>query len=58
MVSISRRDLSGVGLWTAKVIAADFGVIIEKIQVMYLAGKKVDYDEVDGEIGFVFRDPN
>jgi iron-sulfur cluster assembly protein len=35
---------------------ADFNVIIEKIQVMYLAGKKVDYDEVEGEIGFVFRD--
>jgi Fe-S cluster assembly iron-binding protein IscA len=33
-------------------------VIIEKIQVMYLAGKKVDYDEVEGEIGFVFRDAN
>jgi iron-sulfur cluster assembly accessory protein len=37
---------------------ADFSVIIEKIQVMYLAGKKVDYDEVEGEIGFVFRDAN
>lgn len=36
----------------------DFSVIIEKIQVMYLAGKKVDYDEVEGEIGFVFRDAN
>ena len=35
---------------------ADFSVIIEKIQVMYLAGKKVDFDEVDGEKGFIFRD--
>lgn len=31
-------------------------VIIEKVQLMYLAGKKIDYKEVDGETGFVFRD--
>ena len=36
----------------------DFDVIIEKIQVMYLAGKTVDFGEVDGEKGFVFRDAN
>jgi len=34
----------------------DFAVIIEKIQVMHLAGKKVDFDKVDGENGFVFRE--
>lgn len=32
----------------------DFDVIIEKIQVMHLAGKKIDFNEVDGEKGFVF----
>ena len=36
----------------------DFDVIIEKTQVLHLAGKKVDFDEVDGEKGFVFRDSN
>ncbi len=36
----------------------DFEVIIEKIQVLHLAGKTVDFDEVDGEKGFVFRDGN
>lgn len=30
-------------------------VIVEKIQLMYLAGKKVVYDTVDGQTGFVFR---
>jgi iron-sulfur cluster assembly protein len=33
-------------------------VAIEKAQVMYLAGKTVDYGEADGQIGFIFRDPN
>lgn len=37
-------------------VLEDFKVIIEKIQLMYLAGKKVDFDVVDGEAGFVFRD--
>ncbi len=32
----------------------DFDVVIEKIQVMHLAGKKIDFGEVDGEKGFVF----
>lgn len=36
----------------------DFSVIIEKIQVIHLAGKKVDFDDVDGEQGFVFRENN
>ena len=31
-------------------------IVIEKIQVMYLAGKFVDYGESDGETGFIFRD--
>lgn len=31
-------------------------VIIEKIQVIHLAGKTVDYGEWDGEIGFIFRE--
>jgi len=33
----------------------DMEVIIEKVQVMHLAGKKVDFDKIDGEKGFVFR---
>ena len=32
-------------------------IAIEKIQVMHLAGKSVDYGEADGETGFIFRDP-
>jgi len=35
---------------------SEFSVIIEKIQVMHLAGKIIDYDEVDGETGFIFRE--
>ena len=31
-------------------------IIIEKIQVMHLAGKIIDYGESDGETGFIFRD--
>ena len=31
-------------------------IIMEKVQVMYLAGKSVDYGEADGETGFIFRD--
>jgi iron-sulfur cluster assembly accessory protein len=34
----------------------EFTVIIEKIQVMHLAGKTIDYGDVDGETGFIFRD--
>jgi Fe-S cluster assembly iron-binding protein IscA len=34
----------------------DFDIIIEKIQVLHLAGKIVDFDEVEGEKGFVFRE--
>jgi iron-sulfur cluster assembly protein len=34
----------------------DFRVIIEKLQLMYLAGKIVDFDVIDGKEGFVFRD--
>jgi iron-sulfur cluster assembly protein len=30
-------------------------VIVEKIQVMHLAGKTVDFDKIDGEEGFVFK---
>lgn len=30
-------------------------VIIEKMQLMYLAGKAVDYGESDGKTGFIFR---
>ena len=33
-------------------------LIIEKRQVMYLAGKQVDYGQSDGEVGFVFRGEN
>ena len=33
-------------------------IIIEKMQVMYLAGKSVDYSEANGEIGFIFRENN
>ena len=36
----------------------DITVVIEKIQVMHLAGKKVDFEEVDGEYGFVFKENN
>ena len=31
-------------------------IIIEKIQVMYLAGKTIDYGESNGETGFIFLD--
>lgn len=34
----------------------DVRVIIEKLQLMYLAGKIVDYVEEDGQEGFIFRD--
>lgn len=34
----------------------EFNVIIEKIQVMYLAGKTVDYGDSGGETGFIFRE--
>lgn len=30
-------------------------IIVEKIQLMHLAGKKVDFDNIDGEEGFVFK---
>lgn len=30
-------------------------VIIEKIQVMHLAGKEVDFGNSDGKVGFIFR---
>ena len=30
-------------------------IIIEKMHLMYLAGKSVDYGVFDGETGFVFR---
>ena len=30
-------------------------IIIEKVQVMHLAGKSIDYGESDGELGFIFR---
>lgn len=33
-------------------------IIIEKIQLMYLAGKTIDYAESEGEVGFIFRDGN
>ncbi len=33
-------------------------VVIEKMQLMYLAGKAVDYGESDGKTGFIFRDSN
>ena len=29
-------------------------IVIEKIQLMHLAGKKVDYGESEGEKGFIF----
>ena len=35
---------------------SEFTVIVEKIQVMYLAGKTIDYGDVNGETGFIFRD--
>ncbi len=31
-------------------------IIIEKIQVMYLAGKVVEYGNAEGKVGFIFRD--
>lgn len=34
----------------------DFRVVVEKLQLMYLAGKIVDFDLIDGQEGFVFRD--
>ena len=34
----------------------DIRIIIEKIQLMYLAGKTVDYGESEGDIGFIFRE--
>ena len=37
-------------------IVEEIQVIIEKLQLMYLAGKIVDFDVVDGQEGFVFRD--
>ena len=33
-------------------------IIIEKVQLMYLAGKSVDYGETEGQTGFIFRDAN
>ena len=33
-------------------------LIIEKIQVMYLAGKSIDYGESGGETGFIFKENN
>jgi len=33
-------------------------IIIEKIQLMYLAGKSIDFGEADGETGFIFRENN
>ncbi len=33
-------------------------IIIEKIQLMYLAGKSVDYCNSNGEVGFIFREPS
>ncbi len=33
-------------------------IIIEKIQVMYLAGKVVAYGNAEGKLGFIFRDKN
>ena len=36
----------------------EFNIIIEKIQVMYLAGKSIDYGEADGAIGFIFKEGN
>ncbi len=31
-------------------------VIIEKIQILHLAGKEVDFGNSDGKVGFIFRD--
>lgn len=36
----------------------DVKIIIEKIQVMHLAGKSVEYGEADGQTGFIFKDPS
>ena len=33
-------------------------IIVEKIQLMHLAGKTVDYGSADGEVGFIFREVN
>jgi len=33
-------------------------IIMEKMQVIHLAGKSVDYGEVDGKSGFIFKDNN
>ena len=33
-------------------------IIIEKMQLMYLAGKSVDYGEANEETGFIFRENN
>ena len=33
-------------------------IIIEKIQVMHLAGKSIDYGKSDGQLGFIFREPD
>jgi len=34
----------------------DLTIIIEKMQLMYLAGKSVDFGETEGETGFIFRE--
>jgi iron-sulfur cluster assembly accessory protein len=34
----------------------DIRIIIEKVQLMHLAGKTVDYGESEGDIGFIFRE--
>jgi len=36
----------------------DISIIIEKVQLMHLAGKTVDYGESEGDIGFIFRENN
>ena len=33
-------------------------VIIEKLQLMHLAGKTIDFGDADGETGFIFKDEN
>lgn len=33
-------------------------IIIEKMQLMYLAGKSIDFGEADGVTGFIFRENN
>jgi iron-sulfur cluster assembly protein len=33
-------------------------IIIEKIQLMHLAGKSIDYGESEEEVGFIFQDSN